>query len=209
MFDLDGTLVDDASFRRDAWSRLALKIGALMTESVFHSFDGMKSEDVLARLVGRSLGPSLAEALERDWDATYRELYRPHVAPAPGASELLARLRAAGIKIGLATSLGAESRAMVLDALGWHSAFDAVVASEGLPGKPEPDVFIAAARALDVPPAECLAFEDSWNGVTAAVTAGMTVVGITSTVDAEVLLRGGARYTIGELTKLPPQIDLS
>jgi beta-phosphoglucomutase-like phosphatase (HAD superfamily) len=96
---------------------------------------------------------------------------------------------------------------MVLDGLSWNDTFDAVIIPEGIPGKPAPDIFFAAAPALDVPTSACLVFEDAWNGVKAAATAGMTVVGVTTNVDAEVLLRGGAVTTIADFTALPDDLD--
>lgn len=207
IFDLEGTLVDDMRFQYEAWSHLAGKLGALMSESVFHSFNGMTTEETLGRLLGRAVGPSLAETFGREKEEHYRENYRPHLAAITGASELLARLRADGMKLGLATSASTEDRAMVLDGLGWNDAFDVVVTADGMSGKPSPDIFLAAATKLGVSPSECLAFEDSWNGVTAASAAGMAVVGITTNVDAEVLLRGGAVRTIANYDDVPADIE--
>jgi sugar-phosphatase len=67
-----------------------------------------------------------------------------------------------------------------------------VVRADEVPrGKPHPDVFLAAARLLDVPPEDCLAFEDAPAGVAAAKAAGMTCVGVTTSFDAEALASGG------------------
>jgi beta-phosphoglucomutase len=207
VFDLNGTLVDDIAFHRQAWTMLAEKLGVPMSECIFQSFNGLKNEDIFPRLLGRDVGPSLLEALGREKEEHYRTLYRPHLAPVAGANELLARLRKAGIKLALASSSPRENRAMVLDGLSWNDTFDAVVIPEGIPGKPAPDIFFAAAKALDVPNDACLVFEDAWNGVKAATTAGMTVVGVTTNVEAEVLLRGGAVTTIADFTALPDDLD--
>lgn len=207
IFDLDGALVDDGRFHFEAWSMLARKIGVALSESVFHSFNGLKNEDVLSHLLGREIGPALAEVLGREKDDHYRALYRPHLAPVAGANEFLARLRSAGTKIALATSSAAENRALILDGLGWSAAFDAVVVAEGLPGKPEPDIHLGAANALGVPPSECLVFDATWNGVKAATRAGMSVIGVTTNVEADVLLRGGAAHTIANYTELPANLE--
>jgi HAD superfamily hydrolase (TIGR01509 family) len=207
IFDLNGTLVDDIPYHRDAWAMLAKKLDVPMNEVIFQSFNGFKNEDIFPRLLGRDVGPGMLEALGREKEEHYRALYRPHLAPVAGANELFARLRAAGVKLALASSSPPENRAMVLDGLEWNGTFDAIVVPEGMPGKPAPDIFYAAARALDVPPSSCLVFEDAWNGVKAASTAGMTVVGLTTNVDAEVLLRGGAVTTIKDFTALPEDLD--
>jgi HAD superfamily hydrolase (TIGR01509 family) len=207
LFDLNGTLVDDIPFHRDAWAMLAKKLGVPMSESIFQSFNGLKNDDIFPRLLGREVGPAMTAALGREKEEHYRALYRPHLEAVAGANELLARLRAAGVKLALASSAPPENRAMVLDGLGWNDAFDAVIVPDDMPGKPAPDIFLAAAKTLGVPPRDCLVFEDAWNGVKAAATAGMTVVGLTTNVDAEVLLRGGAVTTMADFTALPDDLD--
>jgi beta-phosphoglucomutase len=206
IFDLNGTLVDDIDFHRKAWAALAEKLGVPMSESIFQSFNGLKNEDIFPRLLGREVGPGLLEALGREKEEHYRALYRPHLAAVAGADALLARIRAAGIKLALASSSPPENRAMVLDGLSWNDAFDAIIVPDDLPGKPAPDIFLAAARTLDVEPGACLVFEDAWNGVKAASVAGMTVIGVRTNVDEEVLRRAGARQTIADFTELPEDL---
>lgn len=207
VFDLNGTLVDDIAYHRDAWMMLAKKLDVPMSEVIFQSFNGLKNADIFPRLLGRDVGPALLDVLEREKEEHYRTLYRPHLAPVAGATALLARLRAAGVKLGLASSAPVDNRTMVLDGLSWNSTFDAVIVPDAMPSKPAPDIYLAAAKALGVEPSRCLVFEDAWNGVKAAATAGMTVVGLTSNVEAEVLIRGGAVKTIADFTQLPDDLD--
>jgi beta-phosphoglucomutase len=107
------------------------------------------------------------------------------------------------VKLAVASSAPPENRALVIEGLGWQDRFDAVVASEGLAGKPAPDIFLAAAKALGVEPHECIAFEDAVNGVRAAATAGMRVVAITTTVDAATLRSAGAAITAAHFDEVP------
>jgi len=192
IFDLNGTLIDDIRYHFEAWKTLAERIGFEMNEAVFQSMNGLKNEDIFPKLLGRDVDPETILALGKEKEERYRTLYRPHLAPLRGAPELLARLRAAGVRLAVASSAPIENRAMVLEGLGWTHTFDAVVASEGLRGKPAPDIFLAAARTLGVLPSECLVFEDAVNGVLSAVAAGMTVVGITTNVPRDELLAAGA-----------------
>ena len=208
VFDLDGTLVDNIRFHFEAFRALAVRLGmAPMDEATFQSFNGLKNEDIFPRFLGRTLTRAETEALSDEKEATYRALYAPQLVAHRGATELLARLRAAGVKLAVASSAPPANRKLVLDGLGWNERFDAVVASEGLRGKPAPDVFLAAAERLGVAPDACIAFEDAENGVRAAAAAGMLVVGVTTNVPAAGLAAAGARFTIADFVSLPPELD--
>ncbi|CAN5919425.1 beta-phosphoglucomutase [soil metagenome] len=207
VFDLDGTLVDNIRFHFEAFRTLADRLGLVMDEPTFQSFNGLKNEDIFPRFLGRALTKAESEALSAEKESTYRALYRPELVAPRGAQALLDRLRAAGIKLAVASSAPPANRSMVIDGLGWNASFDAVVASEGLRGKPAPDVFLAAAERLGVAPADCVAFEDAVNGIQAAAAAGMLVVGVTTNVAAEVLAAAGARFTIADFVTLPPELD--
>lgn len=206
IFDLNGTLVDDIGYHFEAWRELASSFGRPADDATLQSLNGLKNEDILPRLLGRSVSPPELEELASRKEQRYRALFRPHLAPVRGADEWIARVEAAGVPIALASSAPPGNRNMVLDGLQWRARFRAIVEAEHLPGKPAPDVFFEAARRLDVAPAECLVFEDAVNGVRAAVTAGMAVVGITTTVPAASLLAAGARYVAPDFASLPEPV---
>jgi len=97
----------------------------------------------------------------------------------PGVPDVPKRLFVDGYPLAVASSSEPEVIAAVIQALGLRGLFRAVVSAEEVPhGKPAPDVFLEAARRLDVAPARCLVIEDSAAGVRAAKAAGMTCVAI-------------------------------
>lgn len=203
VFDLNGTLVDDIAFHVRAWRALGEKLGYELDDARFQrDINGLKNEDIFPKLLGRAVTSEEVARFGAEKEELYRSLYRPVLAPVRGAPELLARLRAAQVKLAVASSAPPENRAMVLDALAWWTSFDAVVAAEGLPGKPAPDVFLAAATALGVAPSRCVAFEDAPNGVRSAAAAGMLVVGITTNNDAGTLRAAGATEIASDFTSL-------
>lgn len=177
-----------------------------LDDAFLQSINGLKNEDIFPKILGRGISEGELRALEAEKEERYRELYRAHLAPLRGANALLERLHAEGVKLAVASSAPPANRALVIEGLGWQQRFDVVVASEGLPGKPAPDVFLAAAKAIGVAPADCVVFEDAVNGVKAAVAAGMKVVGITTTVDADTLRSAGAAITAAHFDEVswPP-----
>jgi HAD superfamily hydrolase (TIGR01509 family) len=106
------------------------------------------------------------------------EVYRKRLPLIDGAHEAVERL-AARWPLGLASSSNREVIDLVLDLSGLARFFRVTVSSEEVPrGKPEPDVYLEAARGLGVPPERCAAVEDSHNGIRSAKAAGMRVIAI-------------------------------
>jgi HAD superfamily hydrolase (TIGR01509 family) len=114
-----------------------------------------------------------------EWTNMVAHHYRTSIPLKPGVAELLEQLRAQGVKLGVGTSNSEPLARAVLAANGVEHYFGCIIVGGGeLRGKPCPDIFLAAARCLGVPPARCLVFEDVLAGVQAARAAGMAVVGI-------------------------------
>jgi len=204
IFDLDGVLTDTAHYHFLAWQRLAasqdVHFDAAFNERL-KGVDRMGSLDLILAQSKRAY--SMAEKLEladrknRD----YQELIA-HMTPAdllPGALDALAAVRAAGLKVALASV--SRNAFTVLDRLGIRDRFDHVVdAARIANSKPDPEIFLTAAFNLNLPPQSCLGVEDAVAGVTAIKLAGMRAVGVG---DARVL--AAADYVIADLT----QFDLA
>jgi len=209
VFDLDGTLVDNMRYHGDAWLALARRLGASASREDFERrWAGKKADEIFGFLLGRTPSTEETVRLEDEKERTYRAAYRPLVAPVPGVHAFLDRLQAAGVRLALATAAPRENREMVLAALGLAQRFQVIAGPEGddVRGKPAPDIYLAAARGLDLPPAACLAFEDAVNGVLSARAAGMEVAGVlTSATEAE-LAAAGARFFLHDYTALPAEL---
>jgi len=122
--------------------------------------------------------PDDPDAINRDVGERMLEAYRRELPLLPGAIGAVRRT-AAAFPLGLASSSNREVFEAVLELAGLAGCFRATVSSEEVArGKPAPDVYLEAARRLDVPPGACTAVEDSHAGIRSAKTAGMRVVAI-------------------------------
>jgi HAD superfamily hydrolase (TIGR01509 family) len=210
VFDLDGTLVDNMRYHGDAWLALARRLGASATREDFERrWAGKKADEIFGFLLGRTPSSEETARLEGEKERAYRAAYRPLVAATPGLLAFLDRLQAGGLRLAVATAAPRENREMVLSALGLADRFEIVTGPEGadVRGKPAPDIYLAAARALDLPPASCLAFEDAVNGVLSARGAGMEVVGVLTSATQAELAEAGARFFVRDFTALPPELE--
>ncbi|HYV44979.1 MAG TPA: HAD family phosphatase [Myxococcaceae bacterium] len=208
VFDLDGTMVDNMRFHAEAWVRYGASLGLAIThEAVERDFAGKRNEEIFKQLLGGALSPDEVARMAKEKEALYRELYAPHVAPIAGLVAFLDALRLRGIRAAVATSAPSQNRSWLLERLGVAHAFAAVAGPESVErGKPFPDIFLAAAKALELPPEDCIAFEDAVNGVTSAARAGMRVAALTTTTPAEVLRQAGARWILADYRALPDDL---
>ena len=184
IFDMDGLLLDTEAVARDSFYEAADALGHDVPMQVYVRMIGVPG--VLGRqAIQAHFGPDFdVEHLWQAWEARFREMAVAGVALKAGVIELLDRLDACGLPRAIATSSSHEA---VQAHLGHHDLvprFHAVIARGDYErGKPDPDPFLAAARALDVEPAACLALEDSHNGVRAAHAAGMMTIMVPDLLD--------------------------
>ncbi|MGE3372722.1 MAG: HAD family hydrolase [Vicinamibacteria bacterium] len=194
VFDLDGTLVDNMGFHAAAFVEFVARHGLppLSLEDRAR-FDGRRNRDIFPDLFGRALSDVELARFSNEKETLYRETTRGRLRPLAGLLPLLDRLEAQGLAVAVATSSPEENVVHTLLEIGLAARLRTVVRSDEVAhGKPFPDVFLEAARRSGVRPADCVAFEDAPLGVTAARTAGMRVVAVTTSFSAADFARHGA-----------------
>jgi HAD superfamily hydrolase (TIGR01509 family) len=178
VFDLDGVLVDSEHVWDEVRERLARERGGRWHERAQADMMGMSSTE-WARYMHDVIGLEDAPAeINAEVVRRMRVRYDEDLPLLPGAVDAVRRL-AAAFRLGLASSSNRPLIDAVLAAAGLDELFEVTVSSEEVArGKPAPDVYLEAARRLDVEPSACAAIEDSANGIRSAHAAGMRVLAI-------------------------------
>jgi HAD superfamily hydrolase (TIGR01509 family) len=178
VFDLDGVLIQSEEVWDAVRETYVRERGGRYDEEVQRAMMGMSAPEWSAYLHEEAGVPDEPEAVNRDVVARMLEAYRRELPLLPGAVETVQRTGAA-FPLALASSSNREVFEAVLELAGIAGRFRATVSSEEVArGKPAPDVYLEAARRLDVAPERCAAIEDSHAGIRSAKEAGMRVVAI-------------------------------
>jgi HAD superfamily hydrolase (TIGR01509 family) len=178
IFDLDGVVVDSEQVWDDVREQLARERGGAWHEDAQADMMGMSSPE-WSRYMHERIGlPEPPEEINDEVVRRMLERYREALPLIDGAVDAVRRL-AAAFRLGVASSSNRSLIEVVLERAAIAELFAAVVSSEEVArGKPAPDVYLEAARRLEVEPARCAAIEDSSSGIRAAHAAGMRVLAI-------------------------------
>lgn len=178
IFDMDGVLIDTEKHLVRCWCEAAQEFGFPMTRE-----DGLR----LRSLAAKYAGPLLQERFGPDFDyekvrnrrkqLMNETLAAQGIERKPGAKELLDFLREHGIKTAVATATDEERAGRYLKEIGLFCQFDEIVCATMVEnGKPKPDIYLYACEKISEKPEECIAVEDSPNGLRAALDAGLKAV---------------------------------
>ncbi|MET0307363.1 MAG: beta-phosphoglucomutase [Sphingomonas sp.] len=180
-FDLDGVLTDTARAHYRAWKKLADTLGIPFDEAANEALKGVDRMGSLALILGGRPGydaDARAELAARK-NAWYLEEIA-HFGPEdlfPGARAALDQCRVAGLRLALASA--SRNAPLLLARMRVDGLFDAVIDPASVAaGKPAPDIFLAAARAIGAEPAQVLGVEDAAAGIQAIRAAGMPALGV-------------------------------
>jgi HAD superfamily hydrolase (TIGR01509 family) len=200
LFDLDGTLAETDSLHLPTWMDVLRPHGIEVDEAFYkENISGRSNGEIVKELLPdltKDEGRDIADAKE----ASFRER-AGELEPLPGLLDFLKEAREGGLKTALVTNAPEENVEAILLALELGEFFDEVVLSDDVgPVKPDPAPYEAALDGLGVSPEEAVAFEDSTSGISSAVGAGISTVGIASTQDPEKLQRAGAFMVAEDFT---------
>jgi len=205
LWDMDGTLVDTAELHFQAWCALARELRKPFTRADFAGTFGWRNPEIIPKLFGYGYSEREINELGDHKEDLYRTEAQKGVELLPGARTLLESLHNEGTPQAVGSSAPRANIDLLLDMTGIRDFLPVAVAMEDTPrGKPDPEVFLIAARRLGVKPQRCVVFEDAPVGIQAAKAGGMRAVGVTFVGHhpAESLRGAGADLIVASLDEV-------
>jgi beta-phosphoglucomutase len=193
IFDMDGVLVESNSFHIQKWVDFLDEQGIRYDpEELPKQVLGLRNDHVFRFFFGPEMKKEEIAQLNEEIETRFRSAFRAHAKPLPGLESLIRQCHLAGILMAVASSAMAKNVEFVVDALGFNAYFRFLVSGDEVQHpKPHPEIYLRTAEKLGLPPAACVAFEDSFVGIEAAKNAGMKCVAIASTFPDEELRAHG------------------
>ncbi|HFP6546682.1 TPA: beta-phosphoglucomutase [Enterococcus faecalis] len=203
IFDLDGVITDTAKFHYQAWKALADSLGISIDETFNETLKGISRMDSLDRILAHghrenAFTPAEKEALAQQKNDHYVQLLE-HLTTEdvlPGVVPLLQQAQARHIPCAVASA--SKNAPLILEKLGVRAYFATIVDPDSLSkGKPDPEIFLAAADIIGVLPQNAIGFEDAQSGIDGLKAAGIYAVGLSA---SQPLI--GADMQVSEMTEL-------
>ncbi len=191
IFDMDGVLVDSNPYHLQKWRDFLNEHGIPYDEAALpKQILGPRNDTAFRMFFGAQISKEESHRLGEELEAKFRRIFAPHAKPLPGLTELVEACHAAGIPMAVASSAMCKNVEFVVDAVGLRPYFHAMVSGDEVThSKPDPEIYLTAARKLGADPPSCVAFEDSFVGVEAAKRAGMKCVALGTSFPMDELRR--------------------
>ncbi len=202
IFDMDGTMIDSMPHHAQSWVEFTRRHGIhIDVADLLRRTTGRTGAECMAELFGRDVPREEALALIHEKETIYRELFAPVFAEVRGFARFASQALNSGLKLGVGTAGDQHNIAFAMGHLKLPFVPHAIVGGdEGLAGKPEPAIFLEAAKRMSTRAEACIVFEDAPFGIEAARRAGMKAVAICSShtaaqLDGPHVLRAVRDYT--------------
>lgn len=197
IFDMDGTMVSNMEYHKNAWIEFAKEYGINLTAEDFKKkLSGRRNKETFEILFNKTLSKDAIEKYTEEKEALYRQIYAPFIKEVAGLTNILQKFKSKGIRLAIGTTAPLKNRIFVLDNLKLNKVFEVILGEEHVKnGKPDPEIYLKVAQDLGVNPNECLVFEDTPFGIKAGKNAGMKVIGVLTRHTKEELKDADATIT--------------
>ena len=187
IWDMDGVLVDTGEYHFESWVKTFNQLGIPFSEEQFRATFGMNNAGILEIICGKKLPPDQEQRLGDFKEEVFREAIKGKAALLPGTEDALKNFSEWNLKQAIASSAPPKNIEVLVKELEIGKYFDALVSGWDIPGKPDPGVFLKAARQVGISPENCIVIEDAVAGVAGAKNAGMKCIAVTTTNTAKAL----------------------
>jgi len=200
LWDMDGVLVDTGDFHYQAWQQVLDREGIFFSETAFRNTFGMHNARILELLLGAPPDEATLVRIGDAKESLFRRIFHGRATPMSGVLDWIERLHRQGVPQAVASGAPQETIEFLIDEMSLRPYFGALVSAQGMPSKPDPAVFLEAARRIGIPPTRCVVIEDGLPGLEAACRGGMRTVGVTTPHPARALQ---ADIVVDSLVDLP------
>ena len=197
IFDMDGTIVDSLPYHYKAWKIFFKENKVENFSKKLKDYKGGGTLDLMTAVYGDKYSRKELKIMTDDKEIIFREIYKNNVVPILGFMDMFELIKSKNILVGLASNAIRKNVKMILSELKIYEKFDSIICGDEVKkGKPDPEMFDETVDRFNLKKEECLIFEDSVEGVSAAVNSRVDVVGITSSTSGEILIDKGCITTI-------------
>jgi HAD superfamily hydrolase (TIGR01509 family) len=200
IFDHDGVLVDSLEFHQQAWLELGQRTGLDLSPDFIHKTFGMTNPSIFRLLIGDQISEATIKDYSDQKEVCYRDMARGKIVLMDGVREVLDSLTELGFRLAIGSSGVLPNLELTVAECGLDGRFSSIASLEDISrGKPDPQVFLIAAKKAGVSPSHSVVFEDAPVGIQAAKAAGMYAVGVTTSHPAGPLWEAGADEVVETL----------
>ncbi len=205
IFDVDGTLVDSLPYHHESW-RIFFKNNNLEENDfseILKEYKGGGTLELMTSVFGDMYTKDELKTMTDDKEIIFRDIYKSKIYPIDGLKKFLDNLKENNILLSIGSNAIRKNVLMTIEELSITNYFSYIICGDEVSkGKPDPEMYIKTLSNLNIRKDECVIFEDSIEGVTAAKNADIKVIGVTSSQSSEILKSAGAFKTIENYTKI-------
>ena len=199
IFDMDGTIVDSLPYHYKAWKIFFEENKVENFSEKLKDYKGGGTLDLMTAVYGDKYSRKELKIMTDEKEIIFREIYKNNVKPIKGFLKMFEFVKSKKILVGIASNAIRKNVKMILNELKIYEDFDSIICGdEVVRGKPNPEMFNETVNRFKLKKKECLIFEDSLEGVSAAVNSEVDVIGITSSTPGEVLIGRGCELTMDD-----------
>ena len=203
IFDMDGTIVDSLPYHYKAWKIFFKENKVENFSERLKDYKGGGTLDLMTAVYGDKYSRKELKIMTDDKEIIFREIYKNNVVPIMGFMDMFELIKSKKILVGIASNAIRKNVKMILSELKIYEKFDSIICGDEVKrGKPDPEMFDETIDRFNLKKEECLIFEDSVEGVSAAVNSRVDVVGITSSTSEKILIDKGCKTAIDNYLNL-------